>query len=35
LRETTVGGILIEAAADAPNTAMLVEARADGLIGRR
>jgi fatty-acyl-CoA synthase len=35
LRETTVGGVLVEAASDSPDAPMLVEARADGSIGRR
>jgi fatty-acyl-CoA synthase len=35
IRDTTVGGVLVEAAADAPDAPLLVEARADGSIGRR
>ncbi len=35
IRETTVGGVLIEAASAVPDAPMLVEARADGSIGRR
>jgi fatty-acyl-CoA synthase len=35
IRETTVGGVLISAAAQWPDAPMLVEARADGSIGRR
>ena len=35
IRDSTVGGVLIEAAAEAPDAGALVEARADGSIGRR
>jgi fatty-acyl-CoA synthase len=35
IRDTTVGGVLVEAAADTPDAPLLVEVRADGSIGRR
>jgi fatty-acyl-CoA synthase len=35
IRDSTIGGVLVEAAADIPDAAMLLEARADGSIGRR
>ena len=35
IRDTTVGGVLAEAAAEIPAAQLLVEARADGSIGRR
>ena len=35
IRDTTIGSVLIEAATEAPDAEALVEARADGSIGRR
>ena len=35
IRDSTVGGVLVDAAAEVPDVAVLVEARADGSIGRR
>ena len=35
VRDTTIGDVLLEAAAEDPDAAALVEARADGSIGRR
>lgn len=35
IRDSTIGGVLAEAAAEAPDAEALVEARADGSIGRR
>ncbi len=35
IRDSTVGGVLIEAASENPDAEALVEARADGAIGRR
>ena len=35
IRDTTIGNVLIEAATEAPDAEALVEARADGSIGRR